>query len=726
MAKGLAPPELDDARIFETITEHFSSSRYDLDALLQRLARKEKMSAARLAEEWRKLASDMAAGKKPAHVNLYIHIPFCRHHCAYCGYYTLTPEDGESIWSYLEVLRDQARYFAAALGKTKIRNLFVGGGTPSFMNVEQTKYFVENVLSPFRYLKNGQRTIECDPFSITPEKIAVWKGSVLKRVSMGVESLNDAVLGAIGRTKSGIGASLGAVRLLREHDFAKDLNCDLLLGLVEDTPDSFLRSFRGLLEEGVAKIIVYGLKPIPSYLDKYYGGDWKKFNAHYDGMVAAVEERMKETAAEFGYVRHANSSFVWYFIEQSDIPGTALNRYEDDSSILPLSVLGLGSSARSRVYGYARYAQAHRLPDRFDPEEPVYLGRLMDEKSEMVRMILTSLRNKWRVSLSKFRSKFADDLLDEFACVVDGLKAEGRARVEEGYLSLASTEPREAMLAGMRFVGREEIESAFADVLRGAPVSGDGAAEAEAVPARARAAESPETEVLLDGTDWASPGYLQSLAEGGAARIGVVLHGLDEAGERAVTGKAGAFAAKTAGLGMLKSMVRTGKLKIPLTLHCAVCRPNMETLGAYAQRHLSGEVASLRLHYPGASFGVPLNARHVPTFSEAMRAVFPLILKNESSWKADLRLPGFPPCALPLGGPRTLSRQLLHHFARKYVPPAEAVAAGEEAGRKDPRAARKFAPFCRECTFFGSCCGIPKYALDGWAKEELKPVPENG
>jgi hypothetical protein len=469
---------------------------------------------------------------------------------------------------------------------------------------------------------------------------------------------------------------------------------------------------------------------------------------------------MAEVAAEFNYIGHANSSFVWYFIEQSDIKGTALNRYEDDSSILPLSVMGLGSSSRSRVNGYARYAQSHRLLDSFDPEEKIYLGQKMDKQNEMVRTILTSLRNKWRVSLSKFRSKFGDDLLDEFRCVVDDLQKQGRVRVDQGYLDLMSKEPRDAMLTGMRFVGRETIESAFRDVLSGTPDAGDGGAALNIEPERresglgaeavfsihiggAENAEVPalhralseayaegarslafvggdpsnfpplidaivfaretgmtDVSVCLDGGGWADRGFLEKLIDAGTTRFWAVLHGISESAERSVTGRDD-FEKKMRGIGILNAMRLTDRLASGAVLHAAIGSANSSGLEAYVEKFLSDGFRDFRFHFPGPFFDMRLNRDTVGDYAGVMKTVLRLMLRNEEEWKANLSFAGVPPCMLRLGAEVSLSPKMTHHLAKRYLSePEEWISAGTlrlRLGSKNDPKSKKVKKFIGNC-----------------------------
>ncbi|MFH2203241.1 MAG: radical SAM protein [Elusimicrobiota bacterium] len=716
-----------DREVFEKVAGYFEDSRYDLDTFLQRLARKDALTPRRAAAEWSKLAADIQAGRKQALINLYIHVPFCRQLCDYCGYFALRPR-GDQIGRYLEVLAEEARFFAAALGKTRIRNVFVGGGTPSLMNARQTRYFVDNVLTPFRYYKDGQRTIECDPHTLTAEKIGIYKDSVLERVSLGVESFNDRVLDALGRADAGRETNLRALRLLKEQEFDDDLNCDLLLGLADDTTESFLGTFRRMLDVGAAKVIVYALKPVPAYLKKFYGGDPARFQEHYRRLARAVVEPMLAAAAERGYVCHSSPDIVWYFIAREEIKGSALNRYEDDSSIQPCSVLGLGSSARSRVDGRCRYAQAHRLLERFDPDEPILIGRMADARSEMVRMILTSLRNQQHIARAKFRAKFGADLAAEFGAVVQALLREGAASLDDKALRLKTAEPREILLAGMRFVGRAEIEETFGDVLRGRPEARDGSVPPAAVPRRVEAKpaavvcyldmgpdsriEAAEVRALLrggaalcfDGTGWADRKYLQSAAAG-ARGLGVALHGHDAELEARVTGRCGLFAGKMKGLGLLRSLSR------PVVLQAAICRANLERLEEYVLHMRAEGWEDFRFHFARPQFGLPLDKSALPSYREAMPVIRRMILRNEAQWKLRISFGGIPPCMLRWGGGPELSPQLWHHLEAGYLSVAEIWRTRDARRDSDPRRGKSLLPACGECTFWGRCDGV----WDGYA-----------
>lgn len=165
---------------------------------------------------------------------LYIHIPFCRHKCAYCDFYS-GPLRGFRATEYadalMEELRERSRY-------DRFETVYIGGGTPSTMDPQ--------LLAPFLQLGTGERTIEVNPEDVTPETAYKWLEAGANRVSMGVQSLIDGELEAVGRRHSASQA-IEAYRTLRREGF-ENISLDLIYGLPQQTPHSWRQSLMQLLD----------------------------------------------------------------------------------------------------------------------------------------------------------------------------------------------------------------------------------------------------------------------------------------------------------------------------------------------------------------------------------------------------------------------------------------------------------------------------------------------
>lgn len=184
---------------------------------------------------------------------LYIHVPFCTVKCAYCDFYSgpLRLFDAQAYAIALE------RELAARRGEVgDISTVYIGGGTPGTMPA--------SLFAPFLTLGNGERTVEVNPENVTPGYAEALLRAGANRVSMGVQSLSDLELKAVGRRHNAAGA-IEAFRTLRSAGF-DNISLDLIYGLPGQTPESWRRSLCGVLELGPQHLSAYLLSYEPGTL----------------------------------------------------------------------------------------------------------------------------------------------------------------------------------------------------------------------------------------------------------------------------------------------------------------------------------------------------------------------------------------------------------------------------------------------------------------------------
>lgn len=166
---------------------------------------------------------------------LYIHIPFCRAKCAYCDFYS-GPLRGFEPEAYIEALH---REFGARRNEVdEINTIYIGGGTPSTVSPELFATLLTQGV--------GERTVEVNPEDITPQYAEALLAAGANRVSMGIQSFNDAELRAVGRRHTASKA-IEAYKQLREAGF-DNISLDLIYGLPEQDLNSWKRNLETVLE----------------------------------------------------------------------------------------------------------------------------------------------------------------------------------------------------------------------------------------------------------------------------------------------------------------------------------------------------------------------------------------------------------------------------------------------------------------------------------------------
>src|SRR5437879_8858623 len=126
--------------------------------------------------------------------SLYVHVPFCARKCEYCAFYS-EPASGQLVDRYVAALLREMQLVADDL---KPRTIFFGGGTPSLLNLRQWEQILK-AMERLDLLGAGEWTVECNPATVSPDKARLFRDFCVNRISMGVQSLDPALLDRLGR-----------------------------------------------------------------------------------------------------------------------------------------------------------------------------------------------------------------------------------------------------------------------------------------------------------------------------------------------------------------------------------------------------------------------------------------------------------------------------------------------------------------------------------------------
>ena len=191
-------------------------------------------------------------------LGLYVHVPFCVKRCGYCSFNTAPLEDG-AMARYLEAVHCEIDMLGA-LGwapRVKLSTIFLGGGTPSLLASDEMAALLERIRARFALLPDAEITIECNPESVTPDKLAGYRAAGVNRVSLGVQSLDDAILPQLGRLHDARGAR-AAFEAAREAG-CNNVSVDLMYGLPGLDVDGWSRAVERVLDWRPDHLSAYGL-----------------------------------------------------------------------------------------------------------------------------------------------------------------------------------------------------------------------------------------------------------------------------------------------------------------------------------------------------------------------------------------------------------------------------------------------------------------------------------
>jgi oxygen-independent coproporphyrinogen-3 oxidase len=196
-----------------------------------------------------------APRESPDSPGIYVHLPYCRTRCGYCAFVVTT--DDSTRDAYLGALELEAAIVEKEAAGVPFDSIYLGGGTPSLIPTDGLARLLAGLRRRFDVLPGAEVTMEANPDDVTLELARAWKAAGVTRISTGVQSLDDRELEAVGRRHDARAARDAVESLLRS---GLSVAADLILGLPEQTRETFTASAAELARSGVEHLSIYLLE----------------------------------------------------------------------------------------------------------------------------------------------------------------------------------------------------------------------------------------------------------------------------------------------------------------------------------------------------------------------------------------------------------------------------------------------------------------------------------
>jgi oxygen-independent coproporphyrinogen-3 oxidase len=236
-----------------------------------------------------------------APLSLYVHIPWCLKKCPYCDFNSHEARNGIPEAEYIAALRrDLDAALPLVAGRT-VQSVFVGGGTPSLMSPAG----IARVLgAPPRltFADAVEITLEANPGAIEAARFAGFRAAGITRLSLGIQSFDDAKLQALGRIHSSDDGRR-AIDLAQRH--FERVNVDLMYGLPGQTLAEARRDIESAIAYGPGHVSAYHLTIEPNTAFHHAPPDLPE-----DDLAADMQEMVEETLAAAGYLHYETSAFA--------------------------------------------------------------------------------------------------------------------------------------------------------------------------------------------------------------------------------------------------------------------------------------------------------------------------------------------------------------------------------------------------------------------------------
>lgn len=228
--------------------------------------------------------------------SLYLHVPFCRSMCWYCGCHTTITRRDAPIVDYLGVLHREIELVAGRLGRRlPVGHVHFGGGTPTIMSPDDFAALTALLTDRFDLARGGEVAVEIDPRTLTREMTAALGASGVTRASLGVQSFDPTVQRAINRVQSEAQTAAATAGLRAAG--VRGINFDLIYGLPFQTVASCLDTVAACVAMRPDRFAVFGYAHVPSF---------KKHQRKIDEAALPDGRARQEQAAAIGEALQAS------------------------------------------------------------------------------------------------------------------------------------------------------------------------------------------------------------------------------------------------------------------------------------------------------------------------------------------------------------------------------------------------------------------------------------
>lgn len=364
----------------------------------------------------------------PANVplGLYLHIPFCRKRCKFCYFRVYTDKNAHDVEDYVAALSTEIELVShlPAMGGRPFRFVYFGGGTPSFLSAKQLTSLVDRLRANISWDQAEEVTFECEPGTLSQAKLETLKELGITRVSLGVESFDDAVLEENGRAHH-------AGEIYRAWDWIKavgfpNTNIDLIAGMVGETAATWRENLRRTVELLPDSVTIYQME-LP-------------FNTVYsrDILQHGAESPVADWATKRAWVSEAYDTLIaaGYSISSAYTLVRDQERvnfsYRDNlwrgSDLLATGVASFGHC--SGVHYQNRADWGEYLAALQQKQLPLWRGMRPSPHQVLVREMILQLKTG-KLDRAYFASKFATDIVEHWRETWQSYIDDGFAEIDD-------------------------------------------------------------------------------------------------------------------------------------------------------------------------------------------------------------------------------------------------------------------------------------------------------
>ena len=352
-----------------------------------------------------------------APLSVYVHIPFCESVCYYCACNKVVTRHHERAAEYLDALETEVALIEASAGPAQaVSQLHFGGGSPTFLSDDELARVVAALRRAFAVGDETEMSIEVDPRTVTPLRLAHFRALGFNRLSFGVQDFDPDVQQAVHRVQS-FESVRELMRAARALGYVS-INADLIYGLPRQTPQSFARTVAQIGELRPDRIALYAYAHLP-----------QRFKPQRRIVSAELPTATQRVAmlgdAIAGFL---GRGYQYIGMDHFALPDDSLavakregrlhRNFQGYSTQPDCDLVGLGVSAIGKI-GTCYTQNAKTLPEYYaalrQQQLPVQRGITLDDDDLLRRDVIMALMCQGRVQFDAIAAAHGVDMREHFA-----------------------------------------------------------------------------------------------------------------------------------------------------------------------------------------------------------------------------------------------------------------------------------------------------------------------
>jgi oxygen-independent coproporphyrinogen III oxidase len=356
---------------------------------------------------------------------IYIHIPFCKKICSYCDFYKVISKEDNSL--FIKALLKEAEIRGNYLAGEVISTIYIGGGTPSVLSLEDIKNILEKIFLLFHIDDNCEITIELNPDDIDLHYLIGLKDLGINRVSLGVQSWRDKDLKLLNRRHSAAQAEK-ALNFSFDAGF-ENITIDLIYGIPGMSSSDWMANLDKTFSFNIKHLSAYHLTIEPGTIF----GKMKE-----RGLFTEIDE--EESANQFNILIEKSEKAGFIHYEISNFGKEGFFSKHNTNYWRQINYLGLGPSAHS-FNNYSRQWNIKNVNSyikSINSNKSFYEGEELSVKNRFNEYIMTSLRTMWGIDLDFVETAFEKEGYDYIINMAGKFKNYGLMKQENKNLVLTN------------------------------------------------------------------------------------------------------------------------------------------------------------------------------------------------------------------------------------------------------------------------------------------------